>query len=251
MRLFLPRALASVEQQKYNNLEVIVVDDGSDEALDTTIFSRYDFEITFLKTRHQGKSAAVNCAFRKAKGNYITILDADDELATGSLLKRVKALTDNSADLCIGSFSVCYNRYIKNIRRIDHLITVSNEGIIRHLLSAVVAPFHQNAMLFRHDLLKSTGLMDTRMKRSQDKDYAIRLLRKSKHTTFIEAPVYIYHKYERPFFKRLRNRLVGMKYKMVTITRHISGWRRIIYLIWGIAVEGGKFVHDLFGIYKR
>jgi glycosyltransferase involved in cell wall biosynthesis len=251
MHDFLPTAVDSVAAQDCGDVELIIVDDGSDRPVNTDLFASYSITIEFFVIDHGGKPKAVNKGFEHASGDYITILDADDRLPEDSLSKRAERLQDSGADLCIGSFEVYYNGHSQSKRDIRSLANYSNRTVIRHLLNGIIAPLHQNAMLFRRDLLEKVGGMDSAMLRGQDKDFAIRLLQNSIETRFIEDPVYIYNRYDRSLKNRITNRLTGMRYKLILIGRYFSGWRCTAFLAWGVAVEVGKLIHDLFGIYKK
>ncbi len=76
------RALDSIFNQTYSNIEIIVMDDGSEnECLHKLVdyAKLYEHRITFLQHKNVGQSISINRAVAKSKGKYITILDADDE----------------------------------------------------------------------------------------------------------------------------------------------------------------------------
>lgn len=251
MHASLPDAIESVANQDYPNVELIVVDDGSEIRVDNNQFSVSEVDFALLEIEHGGKAKAVNRGFQEASGKYLTILDADDQLPVDSLSKRLEVFKKGRADLSIGSFEVCYNQEVKKVRKIDTFVDQSPAELEKALLKNIISPFHQNAMLFSKELLGRTGGMDPQMLRSQDKDFAIRLLRKSRGISFIKKSVYRYSRYERPLSKRLYNRLFGMKYKRMVIARYSKGWRRVLYWSWATLVGVAKFIHDLFGVYKK
>lgn len=251
MHSFLPQAVESVVNQEYDNIELIIVDDGSDEILCRDLLSADNLTTKLFEIEHSGKPTAVNYGFVKSGGEYLTILDADDRLPKRSLLQRVQAQESSKADLSIGSFEVSYNGEKQAVRDIDMFLSVTNDEIIDAFLTGIVAPLHQNAMLFSRELLERVGQMDPQMLRGQDKDFGIRLLRKSKKTILIKEPVYVYNRYDRPFKRRLYNRFMGMKYKLIVLRRYFSGFRGTIYLGWVFCLELAKVVYNLFGVYKK
>lgn len=251
MHNFLPQAVESVVNQEYNNIELLIVDDGSDEMLCPELLSADNLTIKLLEIEHSGKPTAVNHGFEKAEGDYLTILDADDRLTERSLIQRVQAIENDNADLCIGSFEVSYNGETQAVRSINLFLNESNDEIIDAFITGIVAPLHQNAMLFSRKLLERAGQMDPQMLRGQDKDFGIRLLRKSKKTILIEEPVYVYNRYDRPIERRLYNRYMGMKYKLIILRRYFSGFRGTVFLGWVFCLGLAKFVYNLFGVYKK
>ena len=79
---FLRRCLDSVKSQALEGVQVIVIDDGSTDG-SSWICDDYPFEI--YHTENYGVSAARNLGIDKAKGEYITFLDADDVLMPKAL----------------------------------------------------------------------------------------------------------------------------------------------------------------------
>jgi glycosyltransferase involved in cell wall biosynthesis len=76
------RALDSVLNQTYPYFEIIVLDDGSDNECLHKLISYtqlHQNKITFLQHENIGQSLSINRGIANSKGDYITILDADDE----------------------------------------------------------------------------------------------------------------------------------------------------------------------------
>ena len=79
---YLDKSIGSVLGQSHRNLELIVVDDGSRDG-SIGIIRQYmakDSRIVLMAQEHGGVSAARNAGLRKARGNYIAFIDADDYL---------------------------------------------------------------------------------------------------------------------------------------------------------------------------
>src|SRR5690606_26852238 len=76
----LERCLSSVVGQTYNNLEIIVVDDGSTDegAVIYEEFSSADGRIKILRQTTSGVSKARNSGVESATGSYICFVDSDD-----------------------------------------------------------------------------------------------------------------------------------------------------------------------------
>ena len=76
-REWLKEALISVLSQTYTSLEIIVVNDGSDEDISelTTLFSK---EVNFIKVTNGGAASARNIGISMASGTYVAFLDSDD-----------------------------------------------------------------------------------------------------------------------------------------------------------------------------
>ncbi len=100
------RALESVRTQAYPNLEIIVVDDSSDDDLEGALAPFRDLPITLLHHDiRQGAGAARNTGIKAARGHYIALLDSDDEWLPGKLDRQLGFLRLGKSDarlLCSG-----------------------------------------------------------------------------------------------------------------------------------------------------
>src|SRR6266576_3496761 len=94
---FLGEALDSVLSQTYQPLEVIVVDDGSDDET-PQIVADYNGKVTYLRRSRGGPASARNTGVRAAKGDWIAFLDADDIWMPG-LLGKLVDVAGTAADL--------------------------------------------------------------------------------------------------------------------------------------------------------
>jgi glycosyltransferase involved in cell wall biosynthesis len=82
----LPRAVSSCLAQEYPSLEVIVVDDGSNDATVQSVSGFPDPRLRVIRhTVNRGQGAARNTGVRSAKGDWVVSLDSDDELLPDAL----------------------------------------------------------------------------------------------------------------------------------------------------------------------
>ena len=81
VELYVKEAIASILAQTYNNLEVIVINDGSTDNTANIVeaLKASDSRIVFINNpTNQGVGYARNCGLREAKGEYLAFLDGDD-----------------------------------------------------------------------------------------------------------------------------------------------------------------------------
>jgi len=75
---FLIRAVHSVLSQTHSSLELIVVDDGSEDATPEHMANIHDPRMRWVRQERQGVSAARNAGISLAQGEYLALLDSDD-----------------------------------------------------------------------------------------------------------------------------------------------------------------------------
>lgn len=102
---FIKKAIVSVIEQTYSNIELIVVDDGSTDCTASilkTLQEEYNF---YLEIReNHGLVKTLNYMLKKlVKGKYVCILDSDDYFHPTKILKQVTTLQDNP------DCGLCYN----------------------------------------------------------------------------------------------------------------------------------------------
>jgi glycosyltransferase involved in cell wall biosynthesis len=95
---FLFDSVRSVLDQTFDDLELIVVDDGSTDDTDELLATIDDPRLRTLKLEHRGISAAVNAGIRIARGRYVARQDSDD-IWLPDLLATLVSLLDSRPDV--------------------------------------------------------------------------------------------------------------------------------------------------------
>ena len=102
-RDYLERCVKSITAQTYRNLEIILVNDGSNDGSEQAAceLAAADNRIVNINIPHSGVSCARNIGLSKAKGEYVMFVDSDDWIDKDIIRRLLKLLTDRSADLAI------------------------------------------------------------------------------------------------------------------------------------------------------
>lgn len=99
----LERALSSVLSQTVRDLEVLVIDDGSDTGIDVAALLPADPRIRFLRhDRNAGYGGMTNTAVAHARGTWLTFVDEDDTVRPDYLAAHVRAGERAGADMVFG-----------------------------------------------------------------------------------------------------------------------------------------------------
>lgn len=105
---FLDESIGSLLDQTYQNLEIILVDDGSDEITKTKIreIANLDSRIVVYENEtNLGISAARNAGIRFAQGSYIAMMDSDDVSTIDRLHIQHQALSKDNDLIAVGTFA--------------------------------------------------------------------------------------------------------------------------------------------------
>ncbi len=91
---FISESIKSVINQTHDNIEIIVVDDGSTDNTKSVI-EEFGRKVKYVFQENSGPSAARNTGIALSHGEYILFLDADDLLGPTSVEKKARALSSN------------------------------------------------------------------------------------------------------------------------------------------------------------
>ncbi len=90
----LKKALYSIKKQTYKNIEVIIIDDGSEIEVEKEIDSKsFPFNLVIYRQENKGASAARNKGFEMSKGDFVIFWDADVIAQPEMLSKMHNVLT--------------------------------------------------------------------------------------------------------------------------------------------------------------
>ena len=103
---YLDRCLWSIVNQTYKNLEIILIDDGSQDnsGVLCDVWRKNDSRIEVIHTDNQGVSCARNEGLNRATGDFISFVDADDWLEEDMYALMVSNINENVADICISGY---------------------------------------------------------------------------------------------------------------------------------------------------
>ena len=181
---YLARAINSVLNQTYNNVEIIVVDDNNPdtEARSRTeiIMEQFDDnpKVKYIKhDKNKNGSAARNTGARSSKGEYVAFLDDDDEYTP----TRIESMLNRFAELT-PDYGICYSRYIYRMPDGKEIKSKENkEGdlFLEALMKEIQFGSGSNNLVLR-SAYDTIGGYDESFKRNQDHEFMVRLLKKYK-----------------------------------------------------------------------
>ena len=177
------RAIKSVLNQTYENIEVIVIDDCSSDNTETLILKYYNdnSKVYYEKLkRNSGACVARNRGIEVSNGKYIAFLDSDDIFLENKIEIQVKAITETPCDLC----ATAYDRIgEKGTKRIN-IKKCNGENLYRELL---YCNFITTGTLMGKRECFEKIKFDERLPRYQDWDLVLRLCRAYKFVLMTDS----------------------------------------------------------------
>jgi glycosyltransferase involved in cell wall biosynthesis len=166
------RALASVQSQRIEGLEVIIGDDASTDDTVTVVKALMSSVRVVRLESNQGAAAARNAALKLARGELIAFLDSDDEWLPGKLEKQIQFLKEHpEIGLCgSGHVLVC-----KDGSRVE--FPGKNRSDWRRELHGAESFHGACTPLMRREVLEKVGFLDEELRVLEDWDWMLRISR--------------------------------------------------------------------------
>jgi len=203
---YLEEAVDSVFAQSLQDFEVIIVDDGSTDPDTRDLLAQWKRPRTeVVLAEHRGLPAARNTGIRRARGDYICALDADDRLDP-SWIERATEVLDRDREITFVS------HWFRTFGEEEWEWTPERCDLVALLDRNTV----NGAALVRRDAVLEAGLFDEEMKDGcEDWDLWINLVERGHRGVII--PRFLFH---------YRRRSDSMSWGMVE--RHLKLYRRLI-----------------------
>ena len=184
------RAVESVRRQNYAPIQIIVVNDASHDGTAAVVES-LEGPIIELVNRpvNGGASAATNTGLRRAKGEYVAFLDADDEWLPGKLHKQVRLISAYPQM----TFVSCGGRFISTsgaMREFGMKIPAVSPDLWRKLLADTYVA--KPCVLARRTAFEQVGEFDETLPMAEDQDMWIRLASQGEVGVVLEPLVHVH-----------------------------------------------------------
>lgn len=185
----------SLLAQSYQNLEIIVIDDGSTDDSKNVILKLMedDNRIFYINKKNGGMSSARNLGLRICKGDFIQFIDADDLLENDKIQFQVnQLLIEKNIDIVYTA-----TKYFSNTNNINIFLDnneIQNKGLftISGLTTKYLKYLIQqnritiNAPLFRRKIINEIGFFDEKLKLVEDWDFWLRLFFNNYYIKYID-----------------------------------------------------------------
>lgn len=185
--------LQSVLNQTYEDFEVIVVNDGSEDKSVEVVKKIIDPRIRIINQKNQGVSVARNTGIENSKNKWVTFLDGDDMWCKDHLFHYNKVIKKNP------SLNWVLSGYISKAKNKKHAIVFRTNGILNNVFDALLdgLSIHTSAVCVRRVLFERYDHLYFRpkMNNSEDREVWYKLSCIDKSPYYIARPLSIYDLY--------------------------------------------------------
>jgi hypothetical protein len=208
-------SIQSIQQQDYQNWELLVINDFSQDATVDVVkrLQTDDDRIKLYDNQGIGTSEARNTGLERAAGTFITLLDSDDILYEGALRRRVDAL-QNYPERSIVS---CTTRLVDN--QLQPLDVEIQAGAREFTFADIHRNLHPNSLMGRAEVMKRFRF-DSEHDGVEDWVYLSRILRSGYRVVGVDDCAVAY-------------RIRGNSVVMADFNAHEERCRKVIDLIYG------------------
>lgn len=175
------KALESVRNQTFgaDRFEIIVVDDGSqdDGSEKVKIFSNENpgLHIKLIHRKNGGVSAARNTALQAASGDYIALLDSDDEWLPNKVERQIHFLEDKKMGIDFLAVKRTNHKILFPYKVKEHGLA---EITFRKLMIRNEA--QPSTVMFKRKVLENTGFFDGNQRYAEDINYWLKVSQRNK-----------------------------------------------------------------------
>ena len=166
--------LDSVKEQQYRPIEIIVIDDGSEDNTGTVVkdwaelLNDDKLTVAYHRQKNQGVASARNRGIKESQGTYIQLLDSDDKLHPKKISSQVQLLKSHVQT----EYTYCLTDYFGgegSLQKVGY--DLSDHGLQRAL---VENPYQTSAALYARGLVSRAGPFGRDLAPVDDWEFAIR-----------------------------------------------------------------------------
>lgn len=233
------RAIQSVRSQTYEQLEVVVVEDGSDSGVEDWLTDQGFNEIAYVShDRNRGLAAARNTGVRQTSGDYVAFLDDDDEWKPRRIEAQINRLAEKQDQDDVGVV-YCAVEVRTPEGEVTHNNRPENRGKLSEAIREEGASTLSSTFLFRREALETVGGFDELLPSSIDHDIWMNLAVHEYRAIALDEPLVI--NYDTPDADMVTDttpRIYGVR-------RYVEKWRPT-YRDWFGPDEGDTYAERYF-----
>lgn len=242
---YLPETLDSVLSQTFRDFEVLIINDGSTDAVADWAAEIQDPRVRLISQDNKGLSGARNRGITESQGEYIAFLDADDLWAPTKLEQQVKCLDTRPEVGMVYTWTLHVDQQGNSLGR----VTASHvEGKAWEQLLLGDSVGSGSSTMVRRDCFDKVGLFDTNLTSIEDCDMWVRLAQYYPLAVIKDILVYYrqhpasmsrdYEKIARNSRLMIEKKFANVPFDMLYLRPRAYG-HTFLWLAWKVMTEGG------------
>lgn len=195
---YLKKCINSIIRQSYNNIEIILIDDGSTDNSGKICdeYALKDNRINVIHKENGGLSSARNVGIEKAHGKYITFIDSDDWIDEEMILTLLKIIKNEKSQIAVCNYFLAYNENIQIQKENIKTVNLSNIEALKKLYNEKLCTVMTIACckLFKRELFENIRFPEEKL--HEDEFTTYKLLYKAEKISYSNKKLYYYRQRE-------------------------------------------------------
>ncbi len=241
---YLPEALQSIRNCSYSSIEVVIVNDGSDEvkSVDALSLAEKEYGCRIIHTPNGGLAEARNTGAKNAQGTFLAFLDPDDKVAPEYYSKAIATLRRFTNVYGAG----CFVKYFEN--KSSYWITSSPQPpyILAH------NSVNSSALVYKRNAFLAAGLNDKTVDYGlEDYESVISMISKGYNIVVLPEVLFHYRVRSHSMFRNINRNKLLYSYKYIAEKHAAYFSRHAIELIHILNANGPGFLFDSSGFERK
>ncbi len=218
---YLSRCIDSILAQTYTNIEIILVDDGSDDGCPAICdeYAQKDSRIKVIHKENGGQSIARNVGLDEANGEYIGFVDSDDCIHSEMFERLYKMLMTHDADISICGSQTLNEDGVQNEDFSSEVIVYQREEMLKRFFRIDTTQSYLGVWrrLCRRDVLQNVRFPENVI--NEDVYFSYRIFLNSNRVCETQDQYYFYNEGN---FSITRNMLRPRDYDLYTVWNNVA-----------------------------
>lgn len=186
---YISQALASIKEQTYYNIEIIIIDDGSTDRTSERIIDFINdnpcLNVNFIRQENIGLTKSLNKAIKVCNGDYIARMDADDISLPGRLKISLEYIKNNNLDM-VSTKAIRFvdSRIIDQVPRINKNLNKTKLALMKF-----GNPFIHGSFLIKSDVFAKLKYNE-KFSTAQDFEFICNMIKNGYKVGYINIPLY-------------------------------------------------------------
>jgi glycosyltransferase involved in cell wall biosynthesis len=202
---YITECLDSIVNQTYKNIEIILVDDGSND--DTlSIVEKYK-NIIVIKNTNKGVSNARNCGIYKSTGDYIIFIDSDDYIEKNAIKTMMDCMIKDNLDMVRSNYKKIIGKKLYSLDSLYKSKTFINKNNFKETIYRFVLGTEKFnyacSTIYRLDIIKENKILfDENIINGEDAIFVMDYIKHINSICYIPDELYIYRIHENSMTKK-------------------------------------------------